>query len=129
MKRLRLWRLAASAKRHKAVSALICIHASLRYLEKRRGILDYAWYQARGYPVGSGSVESANKLVVERRLKGTGMHWARAHVNPMVALRTIACNDRWQEAWPQIAQHVRHHHWQSRLHRQTVRRQSKAPIP
>jgi hypothetical protein len=124
-----LRRLAAAVKRHKAVPALTTIHARLRYVEKRRGLLDYAWDQARGYPLGSGSVESANKLVVERRLKGTGRHWARAHVKPMVALRTRACNGRWQEAWPQIAQHVRHHHWQGRVQRQTVRRQLKAPIP
>lgn len=51
-------------------------------------------------------MESANKLVVERRLKGSGMHWARAHVNPMV-LRAMACSDRWPEAWPQIVQRVR----------------------
>ena len=30
-------------------------------------------YQAAGWPIGSGSVESANKLVVEARLKGAGM--------------------------------------------------------
>ena len=63
------------------------------------------------------SVESANKVVVESRLKGAGMHWARPHVNPLVALRTIACSDRWAEAWPQIAQQVRHQAWQRRLRR------------
>jgi hypothetical protein len=91
------------------------VQASLDYLQKRRGMLDYAWFQARGYPIGSGSVESANKLVVERRLKGAGMHWARAHVNPMVAWRTVACSDRWAEAWPQIVQQVRQHAWQRRV--------------
>jgi hypothetical protein len=50
------------------------VQERLGYLAKRRGMLDYAWYHARGYPIGSGSVESANKLVVERRLKGVGMH-------------------------------------------------------
>ena len=60
-----------------------------------------------GYPIGSGAVESANKLVVEARLKGSGMHWARDHVNLMVALRTIVCSDRWEEAWPQISQRIR----------------------
>jgi len=93
-----LRQLAVVAKRRRAMAALPTIQESLHYLEKRRGMLDYAWYHARGYPIGSGSVESANKLVVERRLKGTGMHWARAHVNAMVALRTIACSDRWSEA-------------------------------
>jgi hypothetical protein len=52
---------------------------------------------------GSGSTESANKLVVDARLKSTDMHWA--HVDPLVALRTIACADRWAEAWPRITLH------------------------
>ena len=58
-------------------------------------------------PAGSGAVESANKLVVEARLKGSGMHWAGEHVNPMVALRTVVCSGRWGEVWPQISRRVR----------------------
>ena len=81
--------------------------ATLRYLEKRRDQLRYAEFLALGYPIGSGLVESANKLVVEARLKGSGMHWAPAHVNPMLALRTIACADRWAEAWPRICAQLR----------------------
>ncbi len=77
------------------------------YLEKRRAQIEYAMFRALGYPIGSGSVESANKLVVEARLKGSGMHWAREHVNPMLALRTIVCSDRWDQAWPSIATRLR----------------------
>jgi hypothetical protein len=84
--------------------AFEAIHSSRLYLEKRREMIDYARFQALGYPIGSGSVESAHKVVVESRLKQAGMHWQRAHVNPMVALRNVACNDRWQEAWPQIVE-------------------------
>jgi hypothetical protein len=47
-------------------------------------------------------VESAHKVVVEPRLKGAGMHWVPDHVNPMVALRTLLCNDRWPEDWPKV---------------------------
>ena len=83
------------------------VKGSLEYLEKRREQIRYAEFQAMGYPIGSGAVESANKLVVEMRLKGSGMHWAREHVNPMVALRTMICSDRWEEAWPQIARRRR----------------------
>ena len=50
----------------------------------------YAAFRTAHYPIGSGSVESANKLLVEARLKGAGMRWAPASVNPMVALRTVA---------------------------------------
>jgi hypothetical protein len=75
---------------------------ALAYLEKRRALITYAQFAAAGYPIGSGMVESANKLVVEERLKGAGMHWARCNVNPMLALRTTACSHRWKQTWPQI---------------------------
>jgi hypothetical protein len=52
--------------------------------------------------VGCGIVESGNKVVMQARLKGAGMHWATSHVNPMLALRTAACNNRWDEAQQQI---------------------------
>lgn len=87
--------------------AIGTVRSSLEYLEKRQDQIRYAEFLAAGYPIGSGAVESANKLVVEARLKGSGMHWSRANVNPMVALRTIACNDRWEEAWPQISERLR----------------------
>jgi hypothetical protein len=73
---------------------------TLAYFEKRRAQIAYADFRARGYPIGSGAVESANKLVVEARLKGSGMHWDRASVSPMVCLRALLCSDRWITDWP-----------------------------
>lgn len=75
---------------------------ALGYLGKRRAQIRYAAFQAAGYPIGSGAAESANKLVTEARLKGAGMRWAPASIDPMVALRTVACADRWSEVWPQL---------------------------
>ena len=75
---------------------------ALGYLTKRRAPIAYATFQAAGYPIGSGAVESANQRVVEARLKGRGMHWARPNVNPMLALRSALCSDRWDEAWAVI---------------------------
>jgi hypothetical protein len=75
---------------------------ALAYFEKRRAQIAYADFRARGYPIGSGAVESANKLVVEERLKGSGMHWARASVSPMVSLRALLCSDRWSTEWPAL---------------------------
>lgn len=94
---------------------------ALQYLTKRLDQLQYAAFRALGYPIGSGSVESANKLVIEVRLKGSGMHWAREHVNPMAALRTVVCSDRWAEAWPQIEQHLRQQVGVRRRQRQQAR--------
>ena len=89
---------------------------ALAYLDKRLAHMAYPDFRAQGWPIGSGAVESANKLVVEARLKGAGMHWARAHVDPLLALRNVVCSDRWDEAWVQIVQQLR---------RQAQQRQTK----
>jgi hypothetical protein len=99
--------------------------ATFGYLAKRLEPLRYAEFLAQGYPIGSGAVESANKLVVEARLKGSGMHWAPAHVDPPLALRTVACADRWTEAWPQICGRLR---GQARA-RRAARRRARRPAP
>jgi hypothetical protein len=80
---------------------------NLAYLEKRKQQMRYPNFQAQGWPIGSGMVESGNKLVVEARLKGAGMHWAENNVNPMLAIRNILCSDRWKEDWPKIERCLR----------------------
>jgi hypothetical protein len=50
----------------------------LGYLEPRLAQMQYAAFRGQGLPIGSGIVESANKLVVEARLKGAGRRWAEA---------------------------------------------------
>ncbi len=102
---------------------------ALAYLEKRQPQMQYPTFQAQGWPIGSGATESGNKLVVEARLKGAGMHWARAHVDPMLALRNIACNDRWAEAWPHIAATLRQQaHARARARRQKRREARQAVL-
>jgi hypothetical protein len=94
---------------------------ALQYLEARRAQVEYQQFQAAGYPIGSGIVESANKLVVEARLKGSGMHWARAHVNPLVALRGMLCSGRWATDWPPL--------WARLCRRAPGRPPATAPAP
>lgn len=77
------------------------------YLEKREEHMQYPRYRAQGLPIGSGAMESGNKVVVEARLKGAGMHWAIPHINPMLALRNIMCSERWQEGWIQLTHSLR----------------------
>ena len=81
---------------------------NLGYLEKRVAQMQYAAFSAAGWPIGSGVVESANKIVVEARLKGAGMHWSKLSINPLLALRNAVCNDRWAEAWRQSTEHIQH---------------------
>src|SRR6266705_5241106 len=98
------------------------IKEKLAYLHKREAHMQYPTYQAAGWPIGSGSVESANKVVVEARLKGAGMRWGRHNVNPMLALRNAVCNRRWQETW----QATRRQRQQSRQQQRGQRSQARA---
>jgi hypothetical protein len=41
-------------------------------------------------------------------MKRGGMRWAKAHVDPMLALRNLVINSRWVEGWSQIVAF----HWQ-----------------
>jgi hypothetical protein len=83
------------------------VTGNLAYLKKREMQIQYPTFQMQGWPIGSGIVESGNKLVVEARLKGSGMHWAEHNVNPMLALRNIICSNRWKEEWSRIEAKIR----------------------
>jgi hypothetical protein len=91
------------------------ISSHLAYLKKREAQMQYPTFQTQGWPIGSGAVESANKLVVQARMKGAGMHWADEHVNPMLALRNILCSRRWREDWPRIELQLRKQDRQRRI--------------
>ena len=84
------------------------------YLQKREAHMQYPTYQAVGWPIGSGSVESANKLVVEARLKGAGMRWGRQNVHLMLVLRNAVCNREWKQAWATSVSHRQALHTQRR---------------
>jgi hypothetical protein len=95
------------------------------YLEKRREQIAYAQFREQGYPIGDGSVESANKLVVEARFKGAGMHWVRPNINPLLSLRGAACSDRWDERWNQLCGHIQ----QERAAHRQKRHPLRQPMP
>ena len=112
------------------------IQEQVTYLQKRRELMDYPTYQQQGWPIGSGSVESSHKLLVQARLKGPGMHWKPEHINPMLALRLALLNERWSEAWQEqhrLRQHQqqlkRQTHQQQRLLEQQAKRQETHPPP
>lgn len=102
------------------------VSGNLAYLEKREKQMQYPQFQDQGWPIGSGIVESGNKLVVEVRLKGSGMHWADANVNPMLALRNILCSDRWKEEWPKIETRLRQNESQRQKNLHHSRSEDKA---
>jgi len=81
------------------------IQEKLTYLQKREAHMQYPTYREAGWPIGSGSVESAHKVVVEARLKGAGMRWGRQNVNPVLVLRNGVCNREWKQTWETSVAH------------------------
>jgi hypothetical protein len=71
----------------------------LGYLTRFAEALDYTRFVERGYPIGSGEVESAHKAIPQKRLKLPGACWHPESINPMVALRILRANGWWDDFW------------------------------
>lgn len=121
--------LALEADASTPATAVPVVRRCRLYLAGRRNQIDYADFAAVGYPIGSGMVESANKLLVEARLKGSGMHWERANVNALLALRCLERNGRWDSEWPALWTAWRGQRREQRRQRRAARLAHAAPVP
>lgn len=67
--------------------------------------MDYPTYLRRGWQIGSGSVESACKTVVNQRLCLGGMRWGAAGSDAVAHLRALYRSDpdQWDAFWSQAA--------------------------
>ena len=71
------------------------------YVERHQHMMDYPSYNAAGYPIASGAIESANKRLVGRRCKQGGMIWSVPGLEHMCALRSALLNtEPWGRLWP-----------------------------
>jgi hypothetical protein len=67
--------------------------ASGGYIRNNQGRMDDPRYRAAGYPIGSGTVESAANTVVQHRMKRPGRGWKRSNAEAMLAgLSELHCN-------------------------------------
>jgi hypothetical protein len=62
------------------------------YLDGHRGRTAYQKLRRGGYPLGSGGIESSNKVICHVRLKRSGAWWYEANSNQMLALRCAKYN-------------------------------------
>jgi hypothetical protein len=65
------------------------------YISNNIRNIDYALYQEKGYFIGSGAIESGNKLILHDRLKRAGMRWNPSSAQAMLTLRTKAESNLW----------------------------------
>ena len=65
------------------------------YLKNNMDKINYPEYRAKGYFVGSGAIESANKVIVQRRLKQSGMRWSVSGAQAVLTLRAKVESRLW----------------------------------
>jgi hypothetical protein len=65
------------------------LRQTLRYCEDNVTRMDYPTYAARGWPLGSGIVESTCRLVSNLRTKEPGMRWSHGGVQEILTLRAL----------------------------------------
>ena len=73
----------------------------LGYFRNQVHRMDYPTYEAAGWYIGSGAVESACKTVVGSRLKGSGMRWSEAGAHAVCHVRALYRSEhsQWTDFW------------------------------
>jgi hypothetical protein len=94
---LRQW--AWPARRSAALRAQLA--EVLSYFGNNVHRMAYPEYQAEGWHIGSGVVESACKTVVGQRLKGPGMRWGPEGAHALCHVRALYRSEKgqWQSFW------------------------------
>lgn len=67
------------------------------YLTLHHDHVDYPFYKEKGYFIGSGAIESGNKIVLQERLKRAGMRWGTFSAQAMLTLKAMECSGLWLE--------------------------------
>lgn len=70
-----------------------------RYVSARIDQLDYRGAIQRDLPIGSGEIESANRSVIQSRLKCPGAWWKTNNAQAMINLQALRQNGQWKSYW------------------------------
>jgi hypothetical protein len=65
------------------------------YISNNIHNIDYADYLSKGLFIGSGAIESGNKIILQDRLKRAGMRWNTSTAQAMITLRSKAESQLW----------------------------------
>ena len=75
------------------------------YYTNHLGSMDYAGWQQKGQPIGSGVTEAACKTLIKQRMCQSGMRWSIAASDALISLRALYLTpSRWHHFWKQHAQ-------------------------
>jgi len=83
------------------------IQTAIRYITRRRTLMQYNDLRAAGLPIGSGAVESAVRRVINLRLKNAGSFWNEDNAEAVMYLRANVLSGQWDNMLEQVKQHIR----------------------
>ena len=70
----------------------------INYYQNNKDRMDYKKYRSLGCGIiGSGSIESAHRTVIQKRMKLSGQHWSKTGAKNMLRLRVISMNKQWHK--------------------------------
>jgi hypothetical protein len=96
------------------------IVATIRYYRRNAPYMGYDQYLERGWPIGTGVIESACGHLVKDRMEQAGMRWTRDGAHAILDLRAIRLTDDWDAYWAFHRQ---------RQHRRLYGAASPLPLP
>lgn len=67
------------------------------YIDKNKHKIDYKKFKDEGYFIGSGAVESGNKMVIQKRMVQSGMHWGLEGGQYIATLRAKFESNLWAD--------------------------------
>jgi hypothetical protein len=85
------------------------VAATIAYYRRNAPCMRYDQYLARGWPIGTGVIESACGHLVKDRLQQAGMRWTKDGAHAILDLRAVRLTDDWDAYWAfrRQRQHVR----------------------
>ena len=79
------------------------LETSITYFSNHHHQMNYAEYEQKGLPIGSGITEAACKVIVKERLCCSGMMWKVDGAQSVLNIRCLTHTDqRWQQFWNHV---------------------------
>lgn len=95
---------------HANAESLEQLSSHIGYIERNKHRMEYATYERRGIPIGSGITEGACKSVVNARAKRSGQRWSQRGLTAVLHLRAIHESNRFDGFWSFFARRYRANH-------------------
>lgn len=99
---------AAADEPTRSATQRTAIAATIRYYRRNAPYMHYDQYLERGWPIGTGVIESACGHLVKDRMEQAGMRWTKDGAHAILDLRAIRLTDDWDAYW--AFHRLRQHH-------------------